>query len=120
MTRENVLSSLLALALASIVLFIIFHIQSLLWLSVFFLIIGLYENPLARFIVKNWLWFSRKIGEINSTFILCFIFFAFLTPFSFLYRFFNREVVDRFFKRKENTYFVPMKEYSKNSFLKPW
>ncbi|MCK5808692.1 hypothetical protein KAH37_06890 [bacterium] len=121
MKRELLISTLAVLALAFLVVYILFSFNWALYCAVALLFLSLFDNPLATLIARSWLGFSRLIGAINSTVILTLTFYLFIFPIAVLYRVFNKKRVHYFTKRSTNSYFVDeQRSYTKESFERPF
>lgn len=72
-------------------------------------------------IAAYWLWFAHILGRVNSTIILCFIFFVVVTPIAYFYRMFNKKSVEHFRVNKRTSYFDTVDHgYQREDFFKQW
>ncbi len=94
--KLGIFQTIHVLTLALLIAFLIFGNRWLLWAAVFLAVANTFENPLTTWIAKGWLAFALRLGRINSRILLTLIFFLFLTPIAWLYRLFNRSLVDHF------------------------
>ncbi|NPU83480.1 MAG: hypothetical protein HPY65_03245 [Syntrophaceae bacterium] len=94
--KLGIFQTIHVLTLALLIAFLIFGSRWLLWAAVFLAVANTFENRLTTAIAKGWLAFAQWIGRINSRILLTLIFFLFLTPIAWLYRLFNRTLVDHF------------------------
>jgi uncharacterized membrane protein len=94
--KLGIFQTIHVLTLALLIAFLIFGNRWLLWAAVFLAVANTFENPLTTWIAKGWLAFAHWIGRINSQILLTLIFFLFLTPVAWLYRLFNRSLVEHF------------------------
>jgi hypothetical protein len=90
-TRVQVLESCTLLALVVLLAYLVLHRPLFLYLAVAMLGLPLVAGPLATAVVGWWLKLSELLAAINSTIILCLVFFGVLTPLAFVYRLFNRD-----------------------------
>ncbi|MCR4319082.1 MAG: SxtJ family membrane protein [Candidatus Brocadiaceae bacterium] len=84
--KEKELETIIVLALAGLVLFLIFTQKIFLLISLVLLCVSLLSKKLTSKISRLWLGFSYYIGTVNSKIILTLIFYFFLTPIALLFR----------------------------------
>jgi hypothetical protein len=121
MEKVDQIKSLTVIALAFIVLYLIFNNIILLIIAVVFLLIILKGGRLSEKVATGWMRFAVFLGNINSRIILTIVFYLILTPLGFFYRIFNRDACDSFFKKNDKSYLfdsecLPSKEF----FERPW
>jgi hypothetical protein len=80
------------LALAAMVVFFIFKIEWLIYVSLVLLILPLVLYKVAWAITWGWLKFAHILGSVNSRIILSIIFFVILTPLALLYQLLGRKI----------------------------
>ncbi len=107
------------LVLAAMAAFILFGMGWLFWTAFVLMFLNVFVEPLARPIAAAWMKFAEIVGMVNSKILLAIAFYFVLTPLSFLYRIFNKELVLHFMAKDRETVFEDVKEsYSKQTF--PW
>ena len=122
MKRTETLKTLIALAAAALAAYLLAGRSWLLYTAFALLLLGLADNPLARWISACWLKLGEWLGFINSRLILSLLFYLVLTPVALLYRLFNKRAVAHFTSDPGGTLFedVPPDAVSKESFEKTW
>jgi hypothetical protein len=96
-------------------------INILVWIALFLVAGSAFESRITTAIAKGWMKFGHVIGTFNSKLILTIIFFVVLTPIAFLFRLFNKHLVDHFKVNNRSTYFDDLnKSYEKSDFEKLW
>lgn len=96
-------------------------INMLVWMALLLVVGGAFESRITTAVAKGWMKFGHVIGTFNSKLILAIIFFLILTPIAFLFRLFNRQLVDHFKVNNRSTYFDDLnKSYVKSDFEKLW
>jgi hypothetical protein len=118
--RIEVIETVSVLALAALVIHLIWEIRWLVWLAMGLLVLTLTPNPLATLVAKLWLKLSELIGNVMSRVILSLIFFLLLTPLAVLYRFFSPEMAKSFFDRSSASTFRKAGVCNRDDFQKPW
>ena len=119
MKKEKTLETILTLVTVCILIFLKFKIKFLLPTAAILGLIGMFINPLVRLINKIWLKFSEILGAISSKILLSAIFFIFLTPISFFYRIFNKDVL-MIRNKYSSTFNKRNHQYMKEDFGNPW
>ncbi len=124
MKKDNpakTLETLSVLALFFLVLFIFFKISWAVYVSLFLLVLTLFENPLSKFISSAWFKFSELLGKISTFIILAAVFYAVITPLSFLWRLFNKKEAAHFLSNESKSLFEDVnRKFSDNYFNKTW
>jgi len=121
MERLETLKTIAVLSAALIGAYLIFGSLWLVWAALLLMVGGIFESRLTTALARYWLKFATALGNINSKIILAVIYFAVLTPVAFLFRIFNRPLVDHFRANKRTSYFdVLNKTYQKSDFEKMW
>jgi hypothetical protein len=87
-SNEKALQTTGILALACLIIGIVFQEFNLTYLAVLLLFIGLFLRNLSGRIAWIWLKIAESVGTLNTRVILVLIFFGILTPVAFLYRLF--------------------------------
>jgi len=118
-SREEVYQTIVVLALASLILFVVSDKLALLYLAVGFLLLTLVSFKTATLITTYWLKFALALGKLNSTVLLFLVFYFILTPIAILFRLFNREKVAYFLKDSMHSYLVDVSCISFD-FTKQW
>jgi len=121
MERIKNLETCLVLALASIVLYLIFGIRNFLIIGLVIGVVGVFFDSIASKINWGWMSLSKGLGFVVSKVLLSGIFFLFLTPIAFLYRFSNRKKNILQLKKDDKTYWIKRdKMFVKEDFNKMW
>jgi Saxitoxin biosynthesis operon protein SxtJ len=121
MDRIETLKTLTILSVALIGAYLIFGSRWLLWAALFLSLGNAFESRLTTAVARYWMKFATVLGSFNSKVILTVIYFAVLTPVAFLFRIFNRPLVDHFRANKRASYFDELnKTYQKSDFEKMW
>lgn len=122
MEKYTVLETNAVLALACMIVWYIFSITGFLVASFVFLVLGLFLQKLGELVAKTWLGFGEKIGHFVSSLLLGLCFYFFLTPISFLYRFFQGDTLGlKKSENKESSYFHDRNvQFNQRYFEKIW
>lgn len=91
MKRIQFLETILVLAGACIVFYLLYPVLWLLILGLSLLFIGLFIKRLAQLISCIWLWLARKMGFVMSKILLSLVFFVIVFPTGWLYRMFGND-----------------------------
>lgn len=107
---------------ALIILFLIFGELLLLVAAVALLLGLLLQLRILNNVARVWLYFISLVGTVLSNVILTLIFYVLLTPYSYLYRIFHRQLVTRFTKSNEVQTYYRAAEHTFNQefFRKTW
>lgn len=120
-TNTQTYQTINVLVLALLIAFFVTKESILIFFSIFLLLNNLIFFNISKIITDYWLAFSRVIGGINSKILLSIVFFLFLIPISYLYRFFNQENVSNLKENNKDSYFgVSNLKNDRESFLKQW
>ncbi len=121
MNKEQELKTMSVLALAMLLVFIIFKVKIFLVLAAAFLFISLFIPKLSFLIASWWMKFSGFLGKINTKIIIFLAYYLCLVPVAYVYRLFNQKEVDRFFAGQQHSCFKDViKKYEKKDFEKMW
>jgi hypothetical protein len=121
MDRISTLKTITVLSAALVIAYLIFGYIWLLWAALLLLIGNAFESRATNAIARYWMKFAAVLGNFNSRVILTIIYFTVLTPVAFLFRLFNKPLVDHFRANKRSSYFdVLNKTYQKSDFEKMW
>jgi Saxitoxin biosynthesis operon protein SxtJ len=119
--RINTLKTIAVLSVALIGAYLVFGSRWLIWAALFLSLGNAFESRITAAIARYWMKFAAVLGSFNSKVILTIIYFAVLTPVAFLFRIFNRPLVDHFRANKRASYFDELnKTYQKSDFEKMW
>lgn len=119
MTEEKGLETIIVLALASLIAFLTFDVNWLMYLAIVFLIIAVVSKKLTLFIGKIWFGFSHYLGLVMNSIIMFLIFFLILTPLSFFQRLTGNNQILK--KGNADSYFYKRNYlYTKKDIEKPW
>jgi len=109
------------LTLAVLIAYVIFSAQWLLWVAVLLTLGNAFESRITAALARYWMKFAAVLGAFNSRVILTVTFYLILTPLAFVYRIFNRPLVDHFRANKRQSYFEDLgKTYTPADFEKTW
>lgn len=109
------------LTLAVLIAYVIFSTQWLFWVAVLLTLGNAFESRFTTALARHWMKFANLLGAFNSRLILTVTFYLILTPLAFVYRIFNRPLVDHFRANKRQSYFEDMKKtYTPADFEKTW
>lgn len=121
MDRIDILKTINVLTLALLISYLLFSAHWLLWIACLLVLGNVFESRITAWIAKYWIKFAHYFGIINSKVILSIIFFLVLTPVAFIYRFFNKDMVEHFKVNGKMSYFDNInKPYKKSDFEKVW
>jgi hypothetical protein len=110
-----------ALTLAALIAYLIFGAQLLLWIALLLTLGNAFESRITAIVAHYWMNFAAVLGAFNSKVLLTLTFYLILTPLAFVYRLFNRPLVDHFLVNKRRSYFEDInKTYTRTDFEKPW
>jgi hypothetical protein len=109
------------LTLAILIFCLVFGTQWLLWVAVLLTMGNAFESRFTTYLARYWMKFANLLGAFNSRVILTVTFYLILTPLAFVYRIFNRPLVDHFRANKRQSYFEDLnKTYTPADFEKTW
>ncbi len=109
-SEYSTLETLSVLALVAMIFGFLIKSQILFYVAIVLLIIALFIKPIAGKLAQGWLMFANILGLINTRIILFLIFFLWLTPIAFVYRIFNKDLLNLHPKERQNTYWS-IREY---------
>lgn len=84
MEKQNKSQVILTIVIGFLVLFVIFKVNWLLYVSLGVGVLGIFSDAFAGLVTKGWLKFAEVLGRINGSILLTIIFFIFLTPIALL------------------------------------
>lgn len=121
MDRLAISKTISVLTLAVLIAYVIFSVQWLLWIALLLTLGNVFESRFTIALALYWMKFAAVLGAFNSRVILTVIFYLILTPLAFVYRIFNRPLVDHFRVNKRQSYFEDInKTYTPADFEKTW
>ncbi|MBP8626143.1 MAG: hypothetical protein KBE27_04080 [Syntrophorhabdaceae bacterium] len=119
--RFKVLQTICTLAFVALAVGFILKINTLLYIALVFLFIGLFLSRLSEIIAVGWLRFANALGIINTRIILTVVFYVFLTPLAFFYRMTHGDFMHlRRNPEKRSFYEVRGHEYRPEDLEKLW
>lgn len=119
MKTESSKSTILVIVTGFIALHLAFSWQWPVIVSLFIGVIGIVSSRLRNKIEWAWMKLSELLGYFIPNIILTIVFFCILTPLSFLFRLFNKDVL--MLSNVYNSYFIDVEQEIHNeSFEKPW
>lgn len=119
MNWEKALETIIVLALAALIIFLVMDVNWLLYVSIALLVLSIISKKATILIGKVWLSFSYYLGVFMNSIIMFIIFFLFLVPISFFQRLFGKNQILK--KETNNSHFVIRNHwYTKKDIEKPW
>ena len=119
--RLGTLKTINILTLAVLVAYLIFSATWLIWVAALLTLGNAVESRITAALARGWMKFAGALGAFNSRVILTLTFYLILTPLAFLYRIFNRHLVEHFLANKRKSYFEDLnKKYAPGDFEKSW
>lgn len=102
------------------VIWLIYDARWLIWLALGVSLAGAFVPPLAKAI--HWVWFkiAEALGFVMSKVILTVLFFGFLTVVAFLYRMFNKDLLQLKRKREGSYWLDRNHRYTKKDLEQVW
>ncbi len=121
MDRVNTLKTISVLSLAFLIGYFVFHVKWFLLIAGLLTLGNVLESRITALIAKYWLKFSSLIGTFNSKVILSVVFYLMLTPLAFVYRRFDKTLVNHFKNNSKDSYFDEVNQpCKKETFEKLW
>lgn len=119
MKKEKAFETVIVLALATLVFFLLFDKKWLIYLAIVLLTTPIVSVKTALFISKIWFAFSNYLG-LTMNFLLMFIcFYLFLVPLSFLQQLFGGNQILK--KKEGNSYFHKRNHlFTSKDIKRPW
>jgi len=93
-SRKKDLETMLVLAAAALVLFLVFRKNVFIFTSIGLLLLGLFFKDASARVAGLWLRFAEVLGAFNTRVILGLVYFLVLTPIAILYRLFTKRHVN--------------------------
>lgn len=119
MNREKALETIIVLALALTIAFLIFNATWLLIIAIGLLIVSLLLKSVTIFIGSLWFKFSHYLGFFMNYVIMFVIFFLVLVPISFFQKLFGKNQILN--NKRGNSFFVFRNHlFTKDDIQKPW
>jgi len=119
--RLGTVKTINILILAVLIAYLIFGAAWLVWLAALLALGNACESRITAALARGWLKFAEALGAFNSRVILTLTFYLILTPLAFVYRIFNRQLVEHFRANKRQSYFEDLnKQYTPGDFEKSW
>ena len=119
--RLGTIKTINILTLAVLIAYLIFGAVWLVWLAAFLALGNAFESRITASVARGWLKFAEVLGAFNSRVILTLTFYVILTPLAFVYRVFNRQLVEHFRANRRQSYFEDLnKQYTPGDFEKSW
>ena len=75
-------------------------------ISLFFLVLGLFNSKILTPLNKSWFKFGLFLGKIISPIIMGIIFFVVVTPIGVIMRLIGKDVLNRKLNKKEGSYWI--------------
>jgi len=119
MKKDDSKSTILVILTGFLIVYLYFSYKWAIYVSVILGIIGIFVPYLAEKIELIWMKISDILGYIVPNILLSFVFFFLLTPISFFFRLFNKDIL--MLINKYDSYFLDVdKELNKKDFEKIW
>jgi len=119
--RLGTLKTINILTLAVLIAYLIFGAPWLIWIAALLTLGNALESRVTAALARGWMKFAAVLGAFNSRVILTLTFYLILTPLAFVFRIFNRPLVDHFRANKRQSYFEDLnKRYTPGDFEKSW
>ncbi len=115
------IKSIWVIILGFTILFFLFRWKVFLWIAGILGIPGLISSTLRTYILKGWYKLANTLGAINSTILLCVIFYLILTPIALLSRIFSKDKMQLKKRPEKKSYFTIRNHlYTPEDFKNPW
>jgi len=113
---------LIGISLALVILFLILEKEILLFLLIIILLGLVLKLNFLNYVAQKWKLFISYLGTLLSNTILTIIFYLIISPYSFIYRLFNKNNFNHFFKKtNKNSYYIKTNiNYTSSFFKKLW
>lgn len=119
MKKEKAFETVIVLAMASIIGFLIYDRNWLLYLALMLLALPLISMKASLALASIWFSFSAVLGKIMNFVWMFLCFYLILVPLAFLQKIFGKNQILR--KREENTYFRSRNHlFTREDISKPW
>jgi K+-transporting ATPase A subunit len=119
--REKTLETLALLAAVSLVFYVVSRRPAFVLLALALLALALLFKGASARLAAGWLRFSEVLGDFNSKVVLGLIYFLFLTPLAFVFRFFNGNAVNTKADPSAASYFEGKeRRFGPSDLEKPW
>lgn len=106
MLKTKELQTAAALAAVMLLIYFLADFRILGMFAVFFLVMVALDLAPAMWFIKGWEKFSHFVGLGITKILLAIIFYAVITPLSWLFRLFNRRWVETFFGRQSESHYI--------------
>jgi len=111
--------TLLVIVLGFLVLYFIFDVKTLLYVSASIGVVSLLIPPVGDLIIKLWFLIAKVLGWFNSRLLLSIVFFIFLLPISLFSRLFSKNPLQ--IKNTGNTLYITKNhKYTKADLENMW
>ncbi len=108
--NDKPIESILGIVVGFLILFLLFHQNWLLYVSLAVGLAGLFSTFLSRWINWAWMQLVRAIGWVNSRVLLSLVFFVVLVPLALVSRLIKKDPLmlkkrtDSYFKERNHTF----------------
>lgn len=103
MEKANHKETIIVIAAGFLVLYLLFDIDWLLYISLIVLIIGIISQALSEYIHRAWFWLAEKLGWVMSKIVLGIIFLFVLLPIGLISKLFRKDIM--MLKKRKDSYF---------------
>jgi hypothetical protein len=93
--KNNPINSVLIIVLVLLILFHYFGDSKLIYAAILVGVLGLLSSTIANWIDTVWINSMKAVGYLNTHLLLGLIFFLILTPLSFIYRLFTKDIMHK-------------------------
>jgi hypothetical protein len=119
MKKDTSKSTILIISMGFLLIYLVFHWQWAVIVSLIVGIIGIISSFLSKKIEWGWIKLSKFMGYIIPNILLSILFFLFLFPISLLSKLFSKDPL--MLSKKHKTYFIDInREIDKQGFEKIW
>lgn len=115
--KSKILESLIVIAAGFLVLYLVFELDWLKWVSLTVLLIGAFSDFLSKWIHTLWMKLAHAMGFVMSKVLLSLVFFLFLFPIALLYRLTRKKPAG---KHAATYYYTRNHTYTANDLKNVW
>lgn len=121
-TKKQAVDSGMALVLISLIVYLVWKVDTALYLAVIFLIVNMTVPTIFKPFAWLWFGFSTVLGTVMSKILLSIVFITIITPIGLLRRLFGKDSLQlkNFKKSNESVFLSRDHKYSENDIIKPF
>ena len=117
--KEKAFETIIILALAALVFFLIYQKNWLIYLALTILALPIISSKIAIWISNIWFTFSEYFGRVMNMIVMFICFHFFLVPLAFLQKTFGKNQILK--KKEGNSYFIKRDHlFTSKDISKPW